>query len=488
MGQSYPSQKDFVTQTGGVSGNIQQLCVIITEAAEENSHVNNTAIDAQADKSRSNSKKEKEKIHVSTGEWRIIMLAINHGIEIPTNSRREVLIGYQYALHQHKKKLREEKDEFRRSQENNSMSSGAYWDEYNEASESSGERHKDPKHSRRTIAWARKESHVRSISAHPSDDEEDFMQETPEAVLVAAQAYLLTTQPELGDPREHMHQAAIRSLGLVEDRLRKHSPEKKATYHKDKGKENFKHQPSQSQTSESSGDEKRKARGEDARNIIAQARVNNTCYAWKEENYEDDEKEMGALCFTRRVCRTRVPKGFKLPHDHQKYDGSQEPRLWLSDYLQAVQILGGMRATTMQSLQLHLTGATRSWLSTLPSDSIGSWGELESQFTRNFHSTYKRPVSLEEVKSCIQRKDETLLSYIQRWSIIKNSAEDVSDKRAVDAFLAGLRRSDLMEELGRTKPRKVSELMEVANKFADGEDAYKNKRARLIHLQHIHNF
>jgi hypothetical protein len=126
----------------------------------------------------------------------------------------------------------------------------------------------------------------------------------------------------------------------------------------------------------------------------------------KEENYEDDEKEMGALCFTRRVRRTRVPKGFKLPHGQQKYDGSQEPRLWLSDYLQAVQILGGMRATTMQSLQLHLTGAARSWLSTLPNDSIGSWGELESQFTRNFRSTYKRLASLEEFKSCIQRKDE----------------------------------------------------------------------------------
>ena len=39
--------------------------------------------------------------------------------------------------------------------------------------------------------------------------------------------------------------------------------------------------------------------------------------------------------------------------------------------------------------------------------------------------------------------------------------EDVSDERAVDAFSAGLRRSDLMEELGRT---------------------------RLIHLQRIYNF
>jgi hypothetical protein len=94
-------------------------------------------------------------------------------------------------------------------------------------------------------------------------------------------------------------------------------------------------------------------------------------------------------------------------------------RLWLSDYLQAVQILGGTRATAMLSLQLHLTGAAWSWLSTLPNESIGSWGELENQFARNFCSTYKHPASIEEVKSCMQGKGETLQSYIQRWSIIK---------------------------------------------------------------------
>jgi hypothetical protein len=51
-----------------------------------------------------------------------------------------------------------------------------------------------------------------------------------------------------------MHQAAIRSIGLVEDILRKHSPEKNATHSKDKGKENIKYQSSQNQASDSSGD------------------------------------------------------------------------------------------------------------------------------------------------------------------------------------------------------------------------------------------
>jgi hypothetical protein len=160
---------------------------------------------------------------------------------------------------------------FMRSRDNNSTSSGGYWDEYSDASESSMERHRDPKHSRRTTARTREKSYTKSLSAHPSDEEEDFVQETPEATLVAAQAYLLTTQPKPGDPREHMHQAAIQSLRLIEDKLMGNLPEKKAAHHKERRKEKFKRQSLRNETSESSGDEKRQNWKEDARNIIAQA-------------------------------------------------------------------------------------------------------------------------------------------------------------------------------------------------------------------------
>jgi hypothetical protein len=190
------SQKDFATESSGVSRSIYQLCVIITEAAEENKEED----DAQVNKTKSNGKKEKEKVHVSTGEWKLIMTAVNHGTEVPANSRRDVLMGYQYALHQHRKKLREEEEELRRSQENKNASSEEYWDEYSNTLESSRGRHRDPQHSRRTITWAKEESRIKSISAHPSDNEDDFVQETPEAALIAAQTYLLTTQPEPGDP------------------------------------------------------------------------------------------------------------------------------------------------------------------------------------------------------------------------------------------------------------------------------------------------
>jgi hypothetical protein len=60
----------------------------------------------------------------------------------------------------------------------------------------------------------------------------------------------------------------------------------------------------------------------------------------------------------------------------------------------------------------------------------------------------------------------------------KNSAEGISEERAIDAFVLGLRHLDFIEEMGRTKLKTVSELMDVANRFADGEDAYNNKRTR----------
>jgi hypothetical protein len=99
-----------------------------------------------------------------------------------------------------------------------------------QTSDSSEERHREPKHSRRRTGQTRKEERTRSINMLSSDEEGDFIQEIPEVALVAAQAYLLTTQPEPGDPREHMHQAAIKSLGLVGDEQKQKSLGKESTH------------------------------------------------------------------------------------------------------------------------------------------------------------------------------------------------------------------------------------------------------------------
>jgi hypothetical protein len=199
-------------------------------------------------------------------------------------------MGYQYALYQHRKKLREERDMV--FQDNNSISREEYSEDYTEDSEYSRERHGDPKHNRGATACSEEERYGRSPTPQSEEEEDDFIQETPEAALIAPQAYLLATRPEPGDPREDMHQAAIRSLGIVEGKIKEKGPKAKSTSCKEK--EKFRYNFTDNEYSESSEEERRQKRKEDARNIIVQTRVNKSHHAWREENYEDDDKEMGA--------------------------------------------------------------------------------------------------------------------------------------------------------------------------------------------------
>jgi hypothetical protein len=45
----------------------------------------------------------REKIQLSVDEWRIIREAVEHGTPIPSNSSKDMLLGYHYALRQQAK-------------------------------------------------------------------------------------------------------------------------------------------------------------------------------------------------------------------------------------------------------------------------------------------------------------------------------------------------------------------------------------------------
>jgi hypothetical protein len=68
VAKTHDSSRDFAIENNGISRGVHRLCVIITEAEKEDNHEGNKEFDLQVDKLRNNCKKEKEKIHVSTGE------------------------------------------------------------------------------------------------------------------------------------------------------------------------------------------------------------------------------------------------------------------------------------------------------------------------------------------------------------------------------------------------------------------------------------
>jgi hypothetical protein len=129
-------------------------------------------------------------------------------------------------------------------------------------------------------------------------------------------------------------------------------------------------------------------------------------------------------------------------------------------------------------LLLHLKDNARAWLNNLAPQSIRSWEEFRQAFIANFWGTSRRPTLFEVLRLCMQKTGENLQSYISRWLSQRNTSENLSPKRAIDAFRDCLIQRDFREELGQSKPKTIDQLMSLANEWADGEDSIANTRSR----------
>jgi hypothetical protein len=81
------------------------------------------------------------KTRLTVSDWEIIKAAVNNGATIPIDARREVLLGYYYALHRQSKQIDREKSEIRKRQESVSASSKAFHEARNNASHTNSARH-----------------------------------------------------------------------------------------------------------------------------------------------------------------------------------------------------------------------------------------------------------------------------------------------------------------------------------------------------------
>jgi hypothetical protein len=123
------------------------------------------------------------------------------------------------------------------------------------------------------------------------------------------------------------------------------------------------------------------------------------------------------------------------------------------------------------NLPLFLSDAARAWLEHLPPAQIFDWDDLVKAFTGNFQGTCVRPGNSWDLRSYRQQPGESLREYIRRFSKQCTELPNITDSDVIGAFLAGTTCRDLVSKLGRKTPTKASELMDIATKFASGQEA-----------------
>jgi hypothetical protein len=82
-----------------------------------------------------------------------------------------------------------------------------------------------------------------------------------------------------------------------------------------------------------------------------------------------------------------------------------------------------------------------------------------------------RPGNSWDLRSCRQQPGESLQEYIRRFSKQRTELPNITDSDIIGAFLADTTCRDLVSKLGRKTPTKASELMDIATKFASGQEA-----------------
>jgi hypothetical protein len=115
-----------------------------------------------------------------------------------------------------------------------------------------------------------------------------------------------------------------------------------------------------------------------AQNIVDHGRARREACCFEEERDMEafagnHDGLCGVECFSLLIHSTPLPKGIKLSDGVVKFNGQQDPQIWLDDFMTAVTIGGGSRDNALQLLSLHLKDNARAWLNNLALDSICSW-------------------------------------------------------------------------------------------------------------------
>ena len=148
--------------------------------------------------------------------------------------------------------------------------------------------------------------------------------------------------------------------------------------------------------------------------------------------------------------------GYQPPKVMQ-FDGKGNPKQHVAHFIEMCNSAGTNDDYLVKQFVRSLRGTAFNWYIDLEPESIDSWEQMEREFLNRFYST-RRSVSMLELTSTKQRKDEPVVDYINRWRSLSLDCKDrVSELSAVEMCIQGMHWG-LLYILQGIKPRTFEEL------------------------------
>ncbi|KAM1337739.1 hypothetical protein ACFX2H_041533 [Malus domestica] len=160
--------------------------------------------------------------------------------------------------------------------------------------------------------------------------------------------------------------------------------------------------------------------------------------------------------YSKKIDALRMPRGYQPPKFMQ-FDGKGNPKQHVAHFVETCNNAGTEGDYLAKQFVRSLKGNAFEWYTDLEPEYINSWEQLEREFLNRFYST-RRIVSMLELTSTKQWKEEPVMDYINRWRNLSLDCKDrLSEISSIEMCIQGMQWG-LQYILQGIKPRTFEEL------------------------------
>ncbi|KAM1373562.1 hypothetical protein ACFX2I_024250 [Malus domestica] len=160
--------------------------------------------------------------------------------------------------------------------------------------------------------------------------------------------------------------------------------------------------------------------------------------------------------YSKKIDALKMPRGYQPPKFMQ-FDGKGNPKQHVAHFVETCNNAGTEGDYLAKQFVRSLKGNAFEWYTDLEPESIKSWEQLEREFLNRFYST-RRTVSMLELTSTKQWREEPVMDYINRWRNLSLDCKDrLSEISSIEMCIQGMQWG-LQYILQGIKPRTFEEL------------------------------
>ncbi|KAM1100373.1 hypothetical protein ACFX2B_006781 [Malus domestica] len=141
--------------------------------------------------------------------------------------------------------------------------------------------------------------------------------------------------------------------------------------------------------------------------------------------------------YSKKIDALKMLRGYQPPKFMQ-FDGKGNPKQHVAHFIETCSNTGTEGDYLVKQFVRLLKSNAFDWYTDLEPESINSWDQLEREFLNRFYSM-SRTVSMLELTSTNQWKEEPVVDYINRWRSLSLDCKDgLSETSAIEMCVQGM--------------------------------------------------